>query len=256
MHENRYEQRLAIDAPRECAFDEIATVQGVRRWWTPIVTGSEAEVQVGFEGLDELIVLRREESHRPTSLHWTCLTHTGAEAWNGTTVTFDLAEDGSDRCELSLRHDGIAPELVAAGWRRFLPSLAELLETGQGAPYGHDALAMARRYHRAWTSGDFEAAADWLGEDLETDVPLNTYTTKTEFVEALSGFGSMVDRVELLSELEDGDEALMLYDMVGAPFGTIRIAENFAVRDGLIRWIRHVHDTVALRAAGFGSDPG
>jgi hypothetical protein len=37
--------------------------------------------------------------------------------------------------------------------------------------------------------------------------------------------------------------------MTTAPFGTIRVAEHFTVADGLITGIRHVHDTVALRAA-------
>jgi hypothetical protein len=58
-----------------------------------------------------------------------------------------------------------------------------------------------------------------------------------------------VDRVDLLAEVRAGDQAMLLYDMATEPLGTIRIAEHFAVRDGLIVRIRHVHDTVALRAA-------
>ena len=34
--------------------------------------------------------------------------------------------------------------------------------------------------------------------------------------------------------------------------GMMRIAEHFTVADGRIKRIRQVHDTAALRAAGFG----
>ncbi len=42
-----------------------------------------------------------------------------------------------------------------------------------------------------------------------------------------------------------------------AGFGTLRVAEHFTVVDGVITRIRQVHDTAALRAAGFDqSSPG
>ena len=113
-------------------------------------------------------------------------------------------------------------------------------------------LAVVRRYHRAWTSGRFDEAGSCLGADLETDVPLNTYATTDDFVRALSGFGRLVERVDLLAELAQDDEAVLLYDMAVGPIGTIRIAEHFTVGGGRITRIRHVHDTAALRAAGFG----
>jgi uncharacterized protein YndB with AHSA1/START domain len=256
MTPDRYEQHLTIAAPRERVYEAIATVEGVRGWWTPIVTGAGQERQLGFEGMDELIVLYQDEAERPARVRWTCLGHSGAEAWNGSAITFVLAEIAAGQCELAFRHDGVAPDLVAPGWERFLTSLADLAETGVGAPFGHEALAVARRYHRAWTGRDFEAAAVCLDEDLETDVPLNTYATKAEFADALAGFGAMVQRAELLAALEGDGEALLLYDMVTAPFGTIRIAESFTVRNGLITRIRHVHDTTALRAAGVGAGDG
>jgi hypothetical protein len=37
--------------------------------------------------------------------------------------------------------------------------------------------------------------------------------------------------------------------VLGAPIGTLRIAEHFTVADGRITRIRHVHDTYQLRLA-------
>jgi hypothetical protein len=37
------------------------------------------------------------------------------------------------------------------------------------------------------------------------------------------------------------------------PIGVLRVAEHFTVANGRIRLLRQIHDTAALRAAGFGA---
>ncbi len=66
------------------------------------------------------------------------------------------------------------------------------------------------------------------------------------------GFGGFVTSVDLLAEFSNDDEAMLLYDIVTEPIGTIRIAEHFTPADDRIIRIRQIHDTAALRAAGFG----
>ena len=247
-----YRRRLAIGAARDRVFDAIATVEGVRGWWTAIASGSPAtggELHLGFAALAEHIVLRVEEARRPSLVRWRCLAHSGCPAWNGTAVTFELLEDGPGRCELRFAHAGLSADLVRDGWERFLASLAALAQTGRGTPFAGETLTVVRAYHDAWTGKDFARARACLAPALETEVPMNTYASAEDFGEALTAFGALVHRVDLLAELDRGDEALLLYDMATEPFGTIRIAEHFTVRDGLIVRIRHVHDTVALRAA-------
>lgn len=110
---------------------------------------------------------------------------------------------------------------------------------------------MARRYHNAWTHKNFQQAGRYLATDLETDVPLNTYADGAEFLAGLTGFGELVNGVDLLAEFGDTDEAMLLYDVDIEAIGTLRVAEHFTVIDSQITRIRHVHDTAALRAAGF-----
>jgi len=112
------------------------------------------------------------------------------------------------------------------------------------------ALDVARAYHAAWTGGDFDAAGRRLADDLETDVPLNTYAGKEDFLAAVRAFGSRATGVRVLAEFGSGDEALLLYDMDGLPIGRFRVAEQFTVSEGRIKRICHVHDTAGLRAAG------
>jgi uncharacterized protein YndB with AHSA1/START domain len=139
-----YARRIALAASRDQAFDAIASLDGLRGWWTAIVGGDTApggELRFGFEGLDEHIVMRVDAGERPATVRWTCLAHTSSPAWDGTHVTFALLDDGPDRCTLSFRHEGIAPDLVAPGWERFLASLAALVARGQGHPFHHAAAA-------------------------------------------------------------------------------------------------------------------
>jgi hypothetical protein len=246
-------------APRVRVFDAVATLAGVRDWWTPIVTGSTSAGEVltfGFEGLDEAIVMRVEETTSPSCVRWACLEHTSAPSWAGSSISFELCETGAAECVLTFRHAGLATADVAVGWDRFLASLTSLVETGRGEPYRavtdealDVALDVARAYHAAWTSKDFDAARRFLAEDLQTDVPLNTYAGRDDFADAVARFGGLADQVDLLAEFGSTTQALLLYDMHTQPFGTLRVAEHFTIGDGLIRRIRHVHDTAALRPA-------
>ena len=84
-------------------------------------------------------------------------------------------------------------------------------------------------------------------------MPVNDYPTVNDFAAALAAFGSMVTDVELLAAMSDGDEAMLLYDLVAGPVGSLRVAEHFTVADGKIVRIRQIHDTAPVRAAGLGA---
>ena len=110
--------------------------------------------------------------------------------------------------------------------------------------------AVASAYHHAWTTKRFDDAIALLSSDLVVEVPVNHYPDRASFSEALIGFGSIVERVDLLAELAGGEEAMVLYDMTVSGLGTIRVAEHFTVLNGQIVRLRQIHDTVAIRAAG------
>src|ERR687898_2899174 len=97
-----------------------------------------------------------------------------------------------------------------------------------------DTLSVVRAYHRAWTSKNFDEAVRLLAPDLKVEVPINDYPTTESFAEALVGFGGLVTGLELLSELGEGNEAMLLYDMNVEGLGTIRLAEHFTVAEGRI----------------------
>jgi hypothetical protein len=115
---------------------------------------------------------------------------------------------------------------------------------------GDDALSVVRAYHEAWTSKRFDEAAALLAGDLEVKVPINEYPPTESFAEALRAFGSIVEHVDLLSQMSAGNEAMLLYNMEVHGLGTIRVAEHFTVENDKIARLRQIHDTAGLRAAG------
>lgn len=144
-----YARRVAFAASKERVFDAIATVAGIRAWWTPLVNGSTdvgESIRLEFAGLDEHIIMRFDEVRRPDAVSWTCVEHTALPDWTGTKPTFWLVERDSMQCipekacELVFRHVGLTPELACyasceLGWDRFLESLVLYVERGAGEPF-------------------------------------------------------------------------------------------------------------------------
>jgi len=119
----------------------------------------------------------------------------------------------------------------------------------------NETAAITRAYHDAWTTKDFAGAAGLLADTLVVEVPVNHYPTAGSFAAALTSFGSVVTKVDLLAAMSAGNEAMLLYDLDAEGLGTLRMAEHFTVDDGKIIRIRQVHDTAAVRAAGLAG-PG
>ena len=142
--EGNFERRVAFHTPRKRIFDGIATADGIRGWWTTIVSGSGktgGELRLEFAGLDEYIIMRVDDATSPSSIQWTCVVHTDLPEWAGTKMTFDLVEVSRESSELNFRHIGLTPKLTCyhhceIGWDRFLASLVRYVETGEGVPFG------------------------------------------------------------------------------------------------------------------------
>lgn len=138
-----YSRQLTIQAPPDRVFDAIATLDGLRGWWTSRASGSDSpggEIRLAFEGLDEHIDLRVVASRRPAEVEWRIIEHTALEEWNGTTIRFLISARGPTACTVAFRHVGLSPRLSCyedceLGWEHFLGSLADLAERGRGRPF-------------------------------------------------------------------------------------------------------------------------
>ncbi len=113
-------------------------------------------------------------------------------------------------------------------------------------------LAVARRYHQGWSSGNYDQSVELLAPTLTVEVPINDYPSAESFAQALRNFGELVTHVELLAEMANDNEAMDLYDMHARQLGQLRVAEHFTIADGKIVKLRQIHDTAPVRAADLG----
>jgi uncharacterized protein YndB with AHSA1/START domain len=119
----------------------LTTCEGLAGWWT-IDTRGETHVGGVLEfrfaaGGFDVKILELEPGRR---VRWQVVD--GPEEWMGTTVTWDLKQDG-DFVVVLFTHAGWREPVefmhhCSTKWAVFLMSLKSLLETGKGAPEPND----------------------------------------------------------------------------------------------------------------------
>jgi uncharacterized protein YndB with AHSA1/START domain len=138
-----YTLDVPLGVPRERVFDALTTLDGLAGWWTPIVSGTPTpggEIEFGFTGLDEKILMRVDDATPPAMVVWTCLTHTGHPEWQGTRLVFEIVQHDPGGGLLKFRHIGLTPDLncyatCESGWDHFIASLLSYAAHHQGTPF-------------------------------------------------------------------------------------------------------------------------
>ena len=114
---------------------------------------------------------------------------------------------------------------------------------------------IAVAYIEAFGKGDLSAIAGYLADDVVFESP-TVQLTGAAVLEAVGQFAQVVTGVDIIAAHGDDERALVMYDMHTGPFGTIRVGELLAVRDGRITADRLAFDTHAIQASGAGADAG
>jgi hypothetical protein len=140
---NDYRYVIEAEIAPNAALEQIARVNG---WWTRSFTGSAhaagdtfgvrfGETFVNFEVLE--FVAGKRTAWRVTSCNLPWLTDT--TEWTGTTVTFDVAREGTTT-RVTMTHNGLTPaeecfDICRDGWDFYVgTSLQALLAGGAGQP--------------------------------------------------------------------------------------------------------------------------
>ncbi|NED97721.1 nuclear transport factor 2 family protein [Phytoactinopolyspora alkaliphila] len=96
------------------------------------------------------------------------------------------------------------------------------------------ALRTALAYHRAWTSGDLDAAIAYVAADIFCRAPGEDIKGKDAYREYLGGFLQVFTGLTDVAALGDGERALLFYYPHTATTSTAPAAEHFTVREGQI----------------------
>ena len=106
---------------------------------------------------------------------------------------------------------------------------------------GSDVVA---KYQEALGNQDFDAARALLKDELEFKGPFEELNRADDHLKAIQGLWGIVESVDVKHVSSDGDEVVVLYDMVtNTPAGTQLICEWYGVEDGKIAWIRALFDS-------------
>lgn len=138
---------LQIHAPRENVYAAIATIEGVRNWFSRDAdldsrVGGSGEIR--FAGRTRIIKLEVVKLEPPASIVWRILS-AAMPTWANTRVEFKLSVDGAGTL-LHLAQRGFREiddffAMSATAWASFLFSLKQYLETGRGTPHPDDILS-------------------------------------------------------------------------------------------------------------------
>lgn len=132
--------RIGIEgSTAEQVYQAAATCDGLAAWWTEHVIGEAAvggvlQFRFGNGGPDFRVL----ELSPPARVRWKCVA--GPEEWIDTHIHFDISQHHGEAV-LLFRHCGWREETgfmhhCSTQWASFLIGLKQLLETGQGRPYG------------------------------------------------------------------------------------------------------------------------
>jgi uncharacterized protein YndB with AHSA1/START domain len=153
---SHYQQSLVLEATPAAVYAALTTPEGLRGWWSQ---DCDVETRVGgalyFRFGRNHKEMRIERLEPGREVRWLCTgAHIAAglltrrDEWVGTQLVFRLAPQADDRTRLDFEHIGLVPtlechELCSNGWRYFMGSLQQYVDTGCGTPYAKEAAVAA-----------------------------------------------------------------------------------------------------------------
>ncbi len=128
--------RVGIAAPQHRVYEMVATKEGLAEFWT---THVEGDAEVGgklsffFDGPEPSAVMEVVELSPDDRVQWRCVE--GPAEWVGTTVTFDLKDNGGGETVLLFTHADWREPIefmhhCSTKWSTFLIGLRSGLEGG------------------------------------------------------------------------------------------------------------------------------
>lgn len=133
--------RVPVDADPVTVYEAVSTPEGVNGWWSNHTDGPGGEgstMKVAFPDAPITFDFTVAEEVPEKRVAWRC--DSGPPEWVGTTVSFDVENDGDGNTSVLFAHDGWATTnesfpFIAYSWAQILPRLKKLAETGERAPF-------------------------------------------------------------------------------------------------------------------------
>lgn len=131
-----------INASPEKVYEALTTVEGLSKWWTKETsgdtkTGGVLQFRFGGQGPD----MKVKELKPNELVSWECVA--GAPDWIGSGIHFKLdTNDGKTRVRFEhggWKETGDFYASCSFSWARYMESLRQLCQTGNGEGFGNEA---------------------------------------------------------------------------------------------------------------------
>ena len=129
-----------IDAPRHKVYNAISTIEGLSEWWTKQTSGDSSlngiiEFSFGERWQTKMKVIKLKQDEL---VGWESLD--AQEQWAGSRINFKL-DDNEGKTRIIFEHTGVKGTddylgMINFSWSRFMDSLKQLCQTGQGEGFG------------------------------------------------------------------------------------------------------------------------
>ncbi|GAB2584172.1 nuclear transport factor 2 family protein [Kribbella endophytica] len=117
------------------------------------------------------------------------------------------------------------------------------------------ALEIALAYHRAWTGHDFEAAMQYVADDIVCLAPAGPIEGAEAFRGFMEPFSKILLESLVVSAYGDESTALLMYETRTVPVADAPAAELLTVEDGRITHLRIIFDRQPFTEARAGNAP-
>jgi SnoaL-like domain len=104
-------------------------------------------------------------------------------------------------------------------------------------------------FTNAWTSQDMKTAAGYVADDVLFEGPLQHSTGAEPYLKGLTGLARGVVGFRMIAAFGDKDQAILMYDLITRPYGTLTCAKHLTIRDGKIRRDKLTFDRYQIRKA-------
>lgn len=132
-----------LGAPAAEVHAQLATIDGLRQWWTEDTTGDTAvggTVRFAFGAPDRYMSMQVTDDVAGERVAWRCVD--GPPEWIGTDITFDLRPAAGETLVL-FTHSGWREPVefmshCSSKWGSYLLSMKHGLESGAARPFPRD----------------------------------------------------------------------------------------------------------------------
>ena len=110
----------------------------------------------------------------------------------------------------------------------------------------NDNTNLAETLLRGWTSGDSSAARRTLADNVEFLGPKGQTSGADDYIKGVAGFAKMIAGVEIKTSVSEGDNVVLIYDLITRSGTRIPTAGHYTLRDGKIASVRAYFDPTKL----------